>query len=237
MNLKFLGRWSSNLIKNERNISFILDDKIVFDFGPHTIESLLDLGIDPAKIEIVAITHTHLDHFGGLPELFWYRSIYKASNSLVVLGPGGIRKSTEGLLKLLGTPPTFNTEFDFIEDEKYKFITPFRARHTIPDNGYRIEYGGKSIFYSGDTAYSKNVVKGAENVDYLLHEMTYPDERKEDAKFWKHSTYSDAIRVLNESRAKRLIPVHLTTETLILARKGAEASARIIVPDHEIKFL
>ncbi len=236
MNLKFLGKWSSNLVKNERNISFILDDKIVFDFGPHTIESLLDLGIDPTKIEIVAITHMHLDHFSGLPELFWYRSIHKASNKLVVLGPNGIKTSTERLLKLLRTPPTFNTKFDFVEDEKYKFITPFRARHLVPDNGYRIEYDGKSIFYSGDTAYSENVVKGAEDVDLLIHEMTYTDEKKKEADFWKHSTYSSTLSVFEESHAKKLIPVHLSLDSERAVRKLSLKDNKVIYPEGTIKL-
>ena len=50
MNIRFLGKWSSNLVRGERNVSFALDDKIVFDFGPHTVESLLDSRIDPRKI-------------------------------------------------------------------------------------------------------------------------------------------------------------------------------------------
>ena len=109
MNIKFLGKWSSNLIRGERNISFVLDDKIVFDFGPHTLESLLDLKIDPRAIETVLITHMHLDHYSGLSELFWYRSIYGAKKKLVVLGPAGIKRDTEKILKLLRTPPNFNT--------------------------------------------------------------------------------------------------------------------------------
>ncbi len=86
MNIKFLGIWSSNLIPGQRNVSFVLDDRIVFDFGPHSIESLFDMGIDPAKISIVLITHMHLDHYIGLAELLWYRSIYKIKEPLIHIG-------------------------------------------------------------------------------------------------------------------------------------------------------
>ena len=236
MNVKFLGKWSSNLVKGERNISFVLDDKIVFDFGPHTIESLLDFNIDPRKIEIVAITHMHLDHFAGLPELFWYRSIYKADKKLVVLGPSGIKSGTEKLLKLLKTPPTFNTAFEFVEDKKYEFITPFRAKHFVPDNGYRVEYKGKSLFYSGDTAYSENVVKGAEDADLLIHEMTYTDEKKKEADFWKHSTYSSTLKVFQESHAKKLIPVHLSLNSEKAVRKLSLSDKKVVYPAGLIKL-
>ncbi len=236
MNLKFLGTWGSNLVKNKRNVSFILDNKIVFDFGPHTIESLLDLGIDPNKIDIVAITHMHLDHFSGLPELFWYRSIYKASNKLVVLGPKGIKASTERLLKLLRTPPNFDTKLDFVEDKSYEFITPFRARHFVPNNGYRVEYNGKSLFYSGDTAYSENVIKGAEEVDLLIHEMTYTDDKKEEADFWKHSTYSTTLSVFEKSHAKKLVPVHFSVDSERAAKKLSLRNSKVIYPKGTIEI-
>ena len=236
MKIKFLGKWSSNLVKGERNISFIVDDKIVFDFGPHTIESLLDFSVDPRKIEIVAVTHMHLDHFAGLPELFWYRSIYKADKKLIVLGPKGIKSSMESLLKLLRTPPSFNAEFEFIEDAKYEFIQPFRAKHFVPDNGYRLEYKGKSIFYSGDTAYSKNVVKGAEDVDLLLHEMTYTDDKKREADFWKHSTFSSTLKVFEESHAKKLIPVHISKSSEIALRKLVKRNKKVLYPKGSIKI-
>ena len=213
MKIRFLGTWSSNSVKGQRNVSFLLDDKMVFDFGPHSVEALLDIGVDPDSIEKVFITHMHLDHFSGIPELMWYRAIYHAKEPLILVGPKGIKKSTETLLKTLNTPAAFDVKIQYIEERDFDSVQRFRADHIIPDNGYRIEYRGKTIFYSGDTAYSENVVKGAESADYLIHEMTYIDARKKDADFWKHSTYSSALRVFRESGAKHLIPVHLTTDS------------------------
>ncbi len=118
MEINFLGKWSSNLVTGQRNVSFLLDDKIVFDFGPHSLESLLDRNLDPNNIETLLISHMHLDHYAGLAELLWYRSIYKAKNRLTVIGPKGIRRNTDLLLKLLNTPAplygeqiTPNTEY------------------------------------------------------------------------------------------------------------------------------
>lgn len=215
MDIKFLGKWSSNLIRGERNVSFLLDDRIAFDFGPHAIESLLDRGLDPNKIRMLLITHMHLDHYAGIAELLWYRSIYRAKNTLTILGPKGIRKNTIQLMRLFRTPPVWLREqispkTRFMEDKDTGFVRVFRARHTVPTNAYRLKYRGKTIFYSGDTAYSRNIVEGAANADWLLHEMTYTDKDRKYADLWLHSTCSDAMRVFKESNAKHLVPVHLS---------------------------
>ena len=230
MKIRFLGKWSSNLVRGERNISFTLDDKIVFDFGPHTVEALLDSRIDPRNLEMVLITHMHLDHFSGLPELFWYRAIYGAKNKLIVIGPKGIQKNTESLLRTLKTPKAFKINAEFIEDKRYDFIQPFRAKHLVTDNGYKVDYNGKTLFYSGDTAYSENVVKGAEDADILLHEMTYTDKKKEEADFWRHSTYSSTMQVFQESHSKKLVPVHLSVDSNILAIKLSKSDKKVIYP-------
>lgn len=227
MEINFLGKWSSNLVTGQRNVSFLLDDKIVFDFGPHSLESLLDRNLDPNNIETLLISHMHLDHYAGLAELLWYRSIYKAKNRLTVIGPKGIRRNTDLLLKLLNTPApwygeqiTPNTEY--IEDVNTDFVRVFRASHTIPCNAYRVEYGGKTIFYSGDTSYSEEIAEGAIGVDWLLHETTYTDKDREPANFWGHSTWSDAMEVFKKSGARHFVPVHLTQSSseLVLSMVG-----------------
>ncbi len=235
MNIKFLGTWSSNLVRGKRNVSFLLDDKIAFDFGPHSLESLLDRKINPNNVKTVLITHMHLDHYAGIAELLWYRSVYRAKSRLLILGPRGIRSNTARLLKNLKTPEawyseTIETKTDYLENKDFDFIKIYRANHLIPCNAYRVEYGGKTLFYSGDTAYSRNVVKGARGVEYLIHEMTYTDKDRKLADMWRHSTYSDAIRVFNESGAKHLIPVHFTPSSEALVSRKIGKVKGIVYP-------
>jgi ribonuclease Z len=234
MNIDFLGRWSSNSVKGERTASIVIDDDLLIECGPHTVEAMLDLNHDPMAIKTVAITHMHLDHYVGLAELLWYRAIYGSRETLIITGPRGIKNNTEHLLQEVRTPEAFEINTLFYEDRPVDTIVPFRANHLIDDNGYRYEKGGKTLFYSGDTAYSENVVKGAEKADYLFHEMTYTDDKEKDATFWKHSTYSDVMRVVKESKAKRLVPVHLTTGTLALVNSLAYNHKNLIVPSGRI---
>jgi ribonuclease Z len=241
MNIKFLGKWSSNLIRGERNVSFVLDDKYIFDFGPHSLEALLEIKLDPNKIQTVFITHMHLDHYAGVAELLWYRSIYRAKNRLTIVGPKGIRKNTHRLTRLLHTPPQWFSEqidvnTDYIEDQDSEFVKVFHSSHTIPCTSYRIEYRGRTIFYSGDTGYSEKVVEGAKGADYLIHELTYADKDRKSADLWGQSTWSDAIRVFDESGAKKLVPVHLTKTSSALVRKNAGKLKGLIYPPDTLKL-
>ncbi|MEM0138942.1 MAG: MBL fold metallo-hydrolase [Thermoplasmatales archaeon] len=182
-----------------------------------------------------------MDHYSGISELLWYRSIHRAEKPLVIFGPRGIKRNTEVLMRVLRTPkPWFKEQIDtnttYIEDRGMDSIQVFRGRHLVPDNGYRIDYKGRKIFYSGDTAYSKDIVRGAEGADYLLHEMTYTDDEDKDARYWKHSTYSTTMRVFEESGAKRLIPVHLSAKSSALTLKLSKERKDILYPERAIKL-
>lgn len=211
-------------------MSILLNRDTTLDFGPHTIESLLERKIDPNSIKTVFISHMHLDHFSGLPELIWYRAIFNnATDPLVVVGPRGIEKITRELIRLYHTPEPFEINVEFRE-ERHENAKGFTMNHLIRDIGYRIEYPEATIFYSGDTSYCENAVLGAERSDILFHECTYLDERRSDAEFWKHSTLSDALRVKSESGSKRFVPVHLTPATEKRVRYLSRKEESVIFP-------
>lgn len=59
-------------LKTGWGVSFLIDDKILFDTGEKgdwLLENMRELNIDLDKIEAVMISHDHWDHWGGLWEL------------------------------------------------------------------------------------------------------------------------------------------------------------------------
>ena len=55
-------------------------------------------------------------------------------------------------------------------------IMAFRVDHAPTDAvGYRIEYAGRSIVVSGDTARSQSLALAAESADLLVHEVISPE--------------------------------------------------------------
>ncbi len=77
----------------------------------------------------------------------------------------------------------------------------------LPESvGYRIEFNdGKSVAISGDTDYCKNIIDLASEVDLLVLECSFPDEKKVEG----HLTPSMAGKIGLESRCKRLLLIHL----------------------------
>lgn len=233
--IRFLGNWSSNITASKRNISLLIDGRIAMDFGPHSLESLLEGGIDPCGLDTIFISHMHLDHYSGVPELLWYRAIHQCREPVHIVGPKGIGNNTKSLLELLHTPEAFEIFAEYHE-EKYDNADGFVANHLIRDIGFRLETGGNVIFYSGDTSYSENVSKGAEKADILLHEMTYLNSDRQWADFWKHSTVSDVMKVFRESGSKLLVPVHLTTRTESHLNDSMVRDSRIRAPQSQINL-
>lgn len=232
--INFLGNWSALIKKGKRNVSFVLDESILFETGPHTLSAMLNSGVDPLKISMILITHMHLDHYSGIAEFLWYRTLSKSTEDVLILGPEGIKHNTEEILRRLYTPEDFEIRAEYIEDRNFENIQIFKGNHSIDNNAYRIEFKGKTIFYSGDTSFSENMVNGAENVDYLIHEMTFIDAYKDLAELSKHSTVSDTLHVFDKSGAKNLIPVHFTNETEAITKKLSKKNDKIFYPANKI---
>jgi ribonuclease BN (tRNA processing enzyme) len=79
--------------------------------------------------------------------------------------------------------------------------------------GYRIQYNGRSMVYSTDTEHfhnviDKRVIELAEGTDVLIHDAQYTDDEIGFRLGWGHSTWSQAIQVAREAKAKKLLLFH-----------------------------
>ncbi len=78
--------------------------------------------------------------------------------------------------------------------------------HISESVGYRIEFkDGKSMTVSGDTDYCQNIIDLGQQVDLLVLECSFPDERKVEG----HLTPSLAGKIALESQCRKLMLYHL----------------------------
>ena len=69
---------------------------------------------------------------------------------------------------------------------------------------------GFSFAYSGDTLYSRNVVKNSQDCDLLFHDCTFMPPDKEIAQEHLHASLEDCKRIMDESNAEKMVLVHLS---------------------------
>lgn len=190
------------------------NEMLLFDSGPGTLNRLLRANIDYRKIDYIFYTHFHPDHTAELvPFLFAckYHSEPR-KKPLKIIGPKGIGRLYSSLLEVYGewiTPRTYSVEVKEILNNPYKgknwTIYSQPLKHTNPSLGYRILKNNRSVVYSGDTDYCKEIIELGHNADLLILECSFPEKHYVKG----HLIPSLAGKVGKESGCKRLLLTHI----------------------------
>lgn len=175
----------------------------VFDAGDGASETLSLMGVQQEKIEAIYLTHLHSDHIDGLDTVaLQHWASGSARERLNVVGPTGAARVVAGLNEAYAIdqgyrvahhgpdvmPPSgagmraqeFAVPLNDGEEIELRNadgvrIVAFRVDHAPTDAvGYRVEYAGRSIVISGDTARSTSLVDSARGADLLIHEAISP---------------------------------------------------------------
>lgn len=171
-------------------------DKFLFDAGRGALQRLTQIGVRWQEVDGLFITHLHSDHVVGFPDLWLTGWIVGPGRNvpLPVWGPAGTKK----MMSHLGQAYAFDINVRISDDrvprdgvllkvteikegvllEKAGVkITAFEVDHSPvkPAFGYRIDHAGRSVVLSGDTRLSENLVRHAQGVDLLIHEVAAPD--------------------------------------------------------------
>jgi ribonuclease Z len=193
--------------------------KFLFDAGRGALQRLAQLRIRWQDVDGVFLTHLHSDHVVGFPDLWltgWLTGPGR-DRPLPVWGPRGTKKMMLHLeqayefdirIRLYDDRAAPDGVVILAEDinegvalEKGGVkITAFEVDHkpVRPAFGYRVDHGGRSVVLSGDTRLSENLIRHAQGVDLLVHEVVAPE------------TFPRAGA--RPERAQRVIDHHVTPE-------------------------
>jgi ribonuclease BN (tRNA processing enzyme) len=232
VSLRILGCGDSFGSGGRAHTSFFLDapdSKLLIDFGASALVSMHRFGVDPRAVDAVVLSHLHGDHFGGLPFLLldavW---ISRRTRPLVIAGPRGtedrLRQATDAMFPGLWTNlERFSLEFVALDDGRSvdvagASVTAFTAVHDsgAPAFALRVTCGGRTIAYSGDTAWTDRLLDAARDADLFLCEAT---------SFAKpipnHLSYETVLSNRARFSAARIVLTHLGTD--VLARRDSLA--------------
>lgn len=194
-------------------------DKFLFDAGRGAYQRLTQAKVRWQDIDAVFFTHLHSDHVVGFPDLWlsgWLVGPGR-NRELQVWGPRGTAKMMRHLRQAYAFDIGFRESDDHaaaagiviraddigpgvIFDKHGVKVTAFEVDHfpVKPAYGYRIDFQGRSVVLSGDTRFSENLIRHAQGVDLLVHEVASP------ASFQRAG--------INPSRTRSVIEHHITPE-------------------------
>ena len=160
--------------------------KILIDIGNSCLyveKKLREIGVEPKDIDLVLITHAHVDHVSGVrvfckkhnPEIYISDKIIKEAN---------LDKHLLNRLDML----------ERIEDIK---ITELELSHDVEDiKGYVIEEGASSMVYITDTGYiNEKYFKKLKNKNIYVFESNHDVEMLMNNEKYPHTT---KIRILSD---------------------------------------
>ena len=170
--------------------------RILVDAGPGAFQAVGKLDVDLARVDVVLLTHLHIDHTGDLPGVFLHRSLTAGQPiRFRVFGPkgSGLFPDTSRFVRdLFGPGGAWDYQRSFGADEQIdavdletRLASPaveivtdgdlrIRAVAThhgdCPSIAYRVEFRGESIAFSGDMDASAltNLESLAKDVDLLV---------------------------------------------------------------------
>jgi ribonuclease BN (tRNA processing enzyme) len=201
-------------------------ETLLIDCGATALTSLKNLGIEPGDVTVIAISHLHGDHFGGLPFLILDGQFRRRTKPLHLVGPPG---TSDRLVRAMETfyPGSANVTRRFevhvheldpggspVEVDDVA-IRGFAVDHEAgaPALGLRVEVAGRTIGYSGDTAWTDTLVEIADAADLFVCEA-YTFDRQ--AKYHLH--VPDLLANLDRLRCARILLTHAGPQ--VLARRA-----------------
>lgn len=203
-------------------------EAILLDCGASSLVALKRFGVDPGAIGAIVLSHLHGDHFGGVPFLILDGQFTRRTRPLVVAGPPGVQQRVEAAMEVFfpgSTGITRRFETTLVEMSERRpvavgaaRVTAFPAIHQsgAPSYALRVEYGGKTIAYSGDTEWTDDLVDAARNADVFICESYYFDR-----KIRGHLDYTTLSAQAARLGCRRIILTHMGADMLARRHEAA----------------
>ncbi len=183
LELLFLGSGNAFGAEGRAFSSFLLNGRYLFDCGPTVLQQLRKAGVASRDIEAVFVSHFHADHFFGLPFLMLDAKYSGRSGDLTIVGPPGIEERTQRLLALgypgVADSPGYQRRYveagDGSTDEVAGLsFSAARVQHVdeLECFAYRVENGGRSLVYSGDTTLCDGLLRLVDGADVIVTECS-----------------------------------------------------------------
>lgn len=210
--------------------------RLLVDAGGGTFDRLGRAGIAAASLDLVLLTHTHIDHTGGLAPVVFSAFMEGRAHALTVAGPAaandqpGCRRFVELLFGPDGawsylhsfagfridplevpSDPTQDTPVTVIDDGTLMVRAVAVPHGMMPAVAYRVDVGDAAVVFSGDVQeFHQPLVELAMGCDILVCDMALPE--REVAHGHLHAKPSEVGKMAADSWARTLVLTHFMPE-------------------------
>jgi len=200
--------------------------RVVLDLGNGAFGALQRV-TDVLDVDAVVLSHLHADHCLDLTSYYVWRRYRPEgpAHAIPVLGPTG---TADRMARAYDLPleDDMHGEFVFRDHLPVTEIGPFRitttrVNHPVETYATRVEAGGRSLVFSGDTGESDALVELSHGVDLALYEASFIS-RYENLPLNLHLTATQAAEHAIRAEAGRLVLTHLVPWT---SREETQAEA------------
>ena len=241
MKVFFLGTGGMVSASRRAQPSVLLwgSEPVLLDAGCCVERRLIALGIDVCMINRIYVSHSHLDHIGGLAALLNERAKAHCRGPVAVYAPRDERLET---FVNYFSPRSVPRPELFLYDPPCRVPSPegwvvraIKALHPVPSASYIIEAEGRRIVYSGDTSPNPELAEGCRDADLAIYEATMPLWMESEAAGFGHSTWKDALEICGEAKILALIHLSLESERELVS--GNTGSKGIVLVPSDLTVL
>jgi ribonuclease BN (tRNA processing enzyme) len=216
--------------------------RVLVDAGGGSALRFGESGAQMSQLDVILFTHFHIDHSADFPSLIFSSWFEGRNRPLPVYGPAGssefpstvdfvhaLFNSRTGIYRYLSVVLIPQEEGGY-ELQPHNVVgdpssAAFRGEHlsayaarvihgSVPALAWRVEIGGKSIVFSGDTnGEGADLVRLAKDGDLFVAHNAVP-EGATGIERWLHMPPSVIGQIAQEAHVKRLVLSHRMLRTL-----------------------
>lgn len=218
--------------------------RCLLDCGGSPVWRLERAGFPWQELDLVLITHSHVDHCYGLPALLQSLLLAGRSRPLPLYCPPEEQEWLQGLIRIHQLDQELELPIRGLLSGQAVSVGSdgtqlevFATRHSRPCLGAILRGPrGPSLVYTSDTSPLEAWPDAARRACLLVHEASFPDQQAELAHQIGHSTPSDGAGAAEELEAEALALVHLgpdqdPTEMVRQAQGSLSHDIPVTVPE------
>jgi ribonuclease BN (tRNA processing enzyme) len=215
MQLTLLGTGTSQVSKKRvspANHLKIADKSILVDCGCGTLIRLDQAGIPFKDIDVIFISHFHIDHISDLYSILWalkYPHLNRKKDLLIV-GPIGFERFYNTYVKPIVFPKPFdlfNVNITEIKDKitfKDFNVEVNSTPHTAESIAYKFSANEKTLVIAGDMDYDGDLITFSKKADLLILECSFDNSMKVEG----HLIPKECGEIAVKADVKQLIITH-----------------------------